>query len=113
MLAVHAVINCSGCAIYYTAYGFIIGICIAMLVRGQRANPPPPLAGFTEIPVLFGIGTYIFKTQYCLSGMITPMKNKKRVVLMMSSALIIVLGFHLLIPFTAVFWLSFDELQDI
>ena len=109
----HAVINCSDCAIYYTAYGFIIGICIAMLVRGQRANPPPPLAGFTEIPALFGIGTYIFKTQYCFPGMITPMKNKRRVVLMMSSALIIVLAFHLLIPFTAVFWLSFKELQDI
>ena len=97
----------------YTAYGFIIGICIAMLVRGQRANPPPPLAGFTEIPALFGIGAYIFKTQYCLPGIITPMKNKQRVLLMMFSTLIIILGFHLLMPFTAVYWLSFDDLQDI
>ena len=96
-----------------TAYGFMIGICIAMLVMGQRANPPPPLAGFTHLPALFGIGTYIFKTQYCLPSLITPMKNKQRVLLMMSSTMIIILAFHLFVSFTAVFWLSFDELQDL
>ena len=96
-----------------TAYGFMVGICIAMLVMGQRANPPSPLAEFTELPALFGIGTYIFKTQYCLPGLITPMKKKRRILLMMSTAVLIILALHLFMPFTAVFWLSFDELQDL
>ena len=84
-----------------------------MLVMGQRANPPPPLVGFTELPALFGIGTYIFKTQYYLPGLITPMKKKHRVLFMMFATVTIILAFHLFMSFTAVFWLSFDELQDL
>ena len=91
----------------------MIGICITMLVMGQRANPPPPLADFSVLPALFGIGTYSFKSQYWLPGMITPMKNKHRIFLVISLALIILLMFTLLVSFTAVFWLSFDELQDL
>ena len=91
----------------------MVGICIAMLVMGQRANPPPPLAGFSVLPALFGIGTYSFKCQYCLPGTILPMKQKRRILLMMFTALLIILAFHLLISSTAVFWLSFDELQDL
>ena len=84
-----------------------------MLVMGQRANPPPPLADFSVLPALFGIGTYSFKSQHWLPGMITPMKKKHGIVLMISIALIILLAFNLLVSFTAVFWLSFDELQDL
>ena len=91
----------------------MIGICIAMLVMGQRANPPPPLADFSVLPALFGIGTYSFKCQYCLPGTIIPMKPKRRILLMMFTVLLIILAFHLLISSAAVFWLSFDELQDL
>ena len=96
-----------------TAYGFMIGICIAKLVMGQRANPAPPLAGFTVLPALFGIATYSLKSQHCLPGVITPMRQKRRILLMMFTMLIIILAFNFLMSFTAVFWLSFDELQDL
>ena len=84
-----------------------------MLVMGQRADPPPPLAGFSVLPALFGIGTYSFKCQYWLPATIIPMKPKRRILLMIFIALLIILVFHLLISSTAVFWLSFDELQDL
>ena len=58
----------------------MIGICIAMLVMGYRADPPPPLADVSVLPALFGIGTYSFKCQYYLPGMIIPMKPKRRIV---------------------------------
>jgi hypothetical protein len=91
----------------------MIGICIAMLVMGQRAEPPPPLAGFSVLPALFGIGTYSFKIQYCLPGMIIPMKPKRKILPMMFIAMSIMLALYLLMSYTAVYWLSFDELQDL
>ena len=91
----------------------MLGICIAMLVMGYRANPLPPVAGFTELPALFGIITYSFKSQHSLPGLITPMKRKQRILFMLFTALIIILGLQSLMSFTAVFWLSFDELQDL
>ena len=41
------------------------------------------------------------------------MKPKRRIELMMLTALIIILALHLLMLSTAVFWLSFGELQDL
>lgn len=91
----------------------MIGICIAMLVMGYRADPPPPLVDVSVLPALFGIGTYSFKCQYCLPGTIIPMKPKRRIVLMMFTSLLIILALHLLMSYTAVFWLSFGQLQDL
>ena len=91
----------------------MIGICIAMLVMGRRADPPPPLADISVLPALFGISTYTFKCQYCLPGMIIPMKPKRRIVLMIFTTLLIILVIHLLMSSTAVFWLSFGKLQDL
>ena len=91
----------------------MLGICIAKLSMGNRANPSPPVANVSDIPALFGITTYIFKSQHCLPGVITPMKPKRRILLMISTTLVIILGFHLLMSYTAVFWLSYDDLQDL
>lgn len=95
------------------AYALMLGICIAKLCMGNRANPSPPLANVSQIPALFGITTYIFKSQHCLPGVITPIKQKRGILLMISTTLIIILGFHLLMSYTAVFWLSYDELQEL
>ena len=91
----------------------MVGICTAKLVIGNRANPSPPLANASELPALFGICTYMFKSQHCLPGIITPMKPKRRILVMIATALILALAFDLLISYTAVFWLSFDDLQDL
>ena len=91
----------------------MIGICIANLVKGDRANPAPPLTDFALFPTLFGIATFGYKSQYYLPGLITPMKKKHRILLKLFITLMIVLAFNLLVSFTAVFWLSFDELQDL
>ena len=84
-----------------------------MLVMGQRADPPPPLVGFTELPALFGIITYSFKSQHSMPGLITPMKQKRRTLFMLFTALVIILALQALMSFTAVFWLTFNELQDL
>ena len=91
----------------------MLGICIAKLSKGNRANSYPPLADITGIPALFGVTTYSFKAQHCLPGVITPMNPKRRILLMISTTLIIILAFHFLMSFTADFWLSYDELQDL
>lgn len=97
----------------YTAYGLMIGIGVANLIMGQRADPLPPLANPSDLPILFGVATYTFKSQHCLAGVITPMKPKRRILLMISSALVIVLAFHLVMSYIAVFWHSSDELYDL
>ena len=93
----------------------MIGICTAKLIMGDTAHPSPPLANASVLPALFGVTTYIFKSQHCLPGVITPMKrkSKQRILVMISTTLIIILAFHLFVSYTAVFWLSFDELQDL
>lgn len=91
----------------------MLGICIAKLSMGERASPSPPVADISLIPTIFGIITYSFKAQHCLPGFITPMKPKRRILLMIASTLVIILGFHFLMSYTAVFWLSYDDLQDL
>ena len=91
----------------------MVGICITKLIMGNRANPSPPLVNASELPVLFGICTYMFKSQYILPGIITPIKTKRRILAMISTVMIIILTFYLLISFTAAFWLSVNELQDL
>ena len=41
------------------------------------------------------------------------MNPKRRILLIISTTLIIILAFHFLMSFTANFWLSYDELQDL
>ena len=91
----------------------MIGICIAMLAMGQRADPLPPLAGFSALPALFGVATYSLKNQYWLPGVITPMRQKHRILLMLFTIMFVILAFYMLMSFTAMFWLSSDVLQDL
>ena len=50
-----------------TAYAMMIGICVANLVMGIRADPSPPLASASELSVLFGIFTVIYVEDPILS----------------------------------------------
>ena len=94
-------------------FGLMIGIPIAGIITGGRADPLPTLANVSEIPYLFGIVTYMYKCHHCLPGVITPMKSKNRIFVKLFVTYILLLAFPLLLSYIAVFWLSTDELHDI
>ena len=91
----------------------MIGITIAKLSMGKRADPLPPLARISEFPLLFAIGSYMFKCQHCFPGVITPMKPKRRLFTLIFITFFIILLFHLFMAYTAVFWFAADELYDL
>ena len=89
----------------------MIGIGIAKLIMGERADPSPPLARISEFPFLFAVSTYVFKCQHCLPGVFTPMKTKRGLFVTLFITFIIILAVHLLLSYTASLWLSSDELN--
>ena len=96
-----------------SAFGLMISIAIARLAMGESADPFPPLASVPGFPVLFGVSVYAFMTQHCLPGMVTPMSTKRGIVWMILGNFGFILGFYLLLSYTAVSLFSSNELYGI
>ena len=80
---------------------------------GNKVDTLPPLATLSGFPTLFGVGTYSFICQYYLPGIVTPMKTKRGIHLMIFINVFLILSFYLLLSYTAVFLFSQDELFDL
>ena len=80
---------------------------------GQSAEPLPPLASAPGFPVLFGVSIYAFMTQHCLPGMVTPMTTKRGITWMILGNFGFILGFYLLLSYTAVFLVPSNDLYGI
>ena len=91
----------------------MIGIAIAKLALGTKANPPPHLATLSGFPVIFGTGAYSFCCQHYLPGIVTPMNTKRGIYWMILANISLILAFYLLLSYTAVFLFSNDELFDL
>ena len=89
----------------------MILLAIIDMAEGKRADPLPPPAKLEGFPVLFGVSIYSFMCQHSLPGMITPMKTKKNVLLMIFSDFSLILLFYLLLTYTGAF--RFTKLDDI
>ena len=94
-----------------TAFILMVVLAIIDMAMGDRADPLPPPARFEGFPVLFGVSIYSFMCQHSLPGMITPMRNKKRVLWMMFGDFSLILLFYLLLTYTGAF--RFSNLKDL
>lgn len=89
----------------------MIVIAIIKLAEGGRGHPP--LASISGFPSLFGVSIYSFMCQHSLPGMITPMRTKKNIFLLVLADFVLILAFYLLLTYTGVFLFPQDVLNDL
>lgn len=99
--------------VIYTAFGLMITIAISKLAQGNIADPIPPAATLVGFPVLFGVSIYSFMCQHSLPGMITPMRKKRGVFVLIAVDFGLILTFYLMLAYTGAFWLNYDSLEDL
>ena len=97
----------------YTAITFMVVIAIVQLGQGNVANPLPPAATLTGFPVLFGVSIYGFMCQHSLPGLITPMKSKKNVLILIAAEFMLSLTLYHLVSFTGAYRFPLKELHDL
>lgn len=86
-------------------------IAIIKLAEGGRGHPSAAhIAGF---PTLFGVSIYSFMCQHSLPGMITPMRTKKNIFLLVFVDFALILGFYVLLAYTGAFLFPNDRLNDL
>lgn len=88
-------------------------IAIVQLGQGDVADPLPPVATLSGFPVLFGVSIYAFMCQHSLPGMVTPMRSKKNLLVLIAFDFALILALYLLLAFTGAFRFPQTELQDL
>lgn len=72
----------------------------------------PPVASLSGVPNLFGVCVYSFMCQHSLPSLVTPISNKKRVGSLVLFDYVLILGFYVLLSFTAIFCFDSSLLYD-
>jgi len=91
---------------------FTMMIVIALVRLGQGTNAHPKMAtGIKEIPSLFGACIYSFMCHHSLPSLISPVKDKEKINLVMLVDYVFIMGFYVLVTMTAVF--AFPKLEDL
>lgn len=89
----------------------MVALAIVKLAEGQSGSPSTAsIAGF---PTLFGVSIYSFMCQHSLPGMITPMRNKRRIFVLMFVDFALILSFYLLLSYTGAYTFPLKQLNDI
>ena len=86
-------------------------IALVQLGQGHVANPLPPAATFTGFPVLFGVSIYGFMCQHSLPGLITPIKSKKNILILIATEFMLSLILYHSVAFTGAYRFSLKELH--
>lgn len=80
------------------------------LGKGQGEGHPQ-VANFSGIPNLFGVCVYSFMCHHSLPSLITPIKNKSKLMSILMFDFALILGFYLLLSFTGIY--TFSKLEDL
>ena len=83
------------------AFALMVIVAIVRIADGKINTPT--IANFKNLPNLFGISVYSFMCQHSLPGMVTPMRGKKWVYLMLAGDFATTLLFYLLLTITGSF----------
>uniref|UniRef100_A0A8P4GN70 Amino acid transporter transmembrane domain-containing protein n=1 Tax=Dicentrarchus labrax TaxID=13489 RepID=A0A8P4GN70_DICLA len=92
---------------------FTMMIILALIRIGKGTGEGrPPVASFSGVPNLFGVCVYSFMCQHSLPSLVTPISDKKRVGTLVLADYVLILGFYLLLSFTAIFCFDSSLLHD-
>ena len=79
--------------------------------KGKLGNPP--IANIGGIPNLFGVSVYSFMCQHSLPSLVTPIRNKQNMGLLLAVDYVCIFLFYMLLGLTAIFCFSANDLKDI
>ena len=86
-------------------------IAIIKLAEGHQGHPKAfNIYGF---PTLFGVSIYSFMCQHSLPGMVTPMRSKRNIFVLILVDFALILSFYLVLAYTGAFLFPFEVLNDI
>uniref|UniRef100_A0A8C9XY27 Transmembrane protein 104 n=1 Tax=Sander lucioperca TaxID=283035 RepID=A0A8C9XY27_SANLU len=92
---------------------FTMMIILALIRIGKGTGEGrPPVASFSGVPNLFGVCVYSFMCQHSLPSLVTPISDKKRVGTLVLADYTLILGFYVLLSFTAIFCFDSSLLHD-
>eukprot|EP01147_Barroeca_monosierra_P009219 gene9219-1505_t len=102
---------------------FLIMISIALdgIITGKgfkHSDKIPSVSSVTPfegtgLPILFGVSIYSFMCHHSLPSLLTPIKNKSRLKLVLSLDFLLCFGFYALLSLTAVFRFTDGTLKDL
>ena len=89
----------------------LVVIATVKLVESGRGHPA--LANISGFPTLFGVSVTAFMCHHTLPGIITPMRTKKRIFLLLFVDFLSALAFYVIIAYTGAFLFQQDRLNDV
>uniref|UniRef100_A0A3Q2XA07 Transmembrane protein 104 n=1 Tax=Haplochromis burtoni TaxID=8153 RepID=A0A3Q2XA07_HAPBU len=95
----------------WIAFTMMIILAVIRIGKDHGAGHPP-VASLSGVPNLFGVCVYSFMCQHSLPSLVTPISNKKRVGSLVLFDYILILGFYVLLSFTAIFCFDSSLLYD-
>lgn len=94
-----------------TAFTMMIILALIRIGKGDGEGQPP-VASLSGVPNLFGVCVYSFMCQHSLPSLVTPISDKKRVGTLVLADYSLILGFYVLLSFTAIFCFKSSLLHD-
>ncbi|XP_035471517.1 transmembrane protein 104 isoform X1 [Scophthalmus maximus] len=95
----------------WIAFTMMIILALIRISKGTGEGRPPA-ASFSGVPNLFGVCVYSFMCQHSLPSLVTPISEKKRVGSLVLADYVLILGFYVLLSFTAIFCFDSALLHD-
>ncbi|CAG0891511.1 unnamed protein product, partial [Cyprideis torosa] len=99
---------CQSCLVL-AAFGTMI--TLACLEIGKHGPQKPPVAQLPALPALFGACVYSFMCHHSLPSLVTPIRDKLRLRVLIFADYVLILCFYALLAFTGIF--AFDPLYDL
>ncbi|XP_059163852.1 transmembrane protein 104-like [Physella acuta] len=94
----------------WLAFLLMIILTSIRLGKGEGLGKPE-VANVSGVPNLFGVCVYSFMCHHSLPSLVTPIKNKSRLLQLVAGDYLLILLFYLLLSFTAVF--AIDKIEDL
>uniref|UniRef100_A0A3P8TQ57 Transmembrane protein 104 n=1 Tax=Amphiprion percula TaxID=161767 RepID=A0A3P8TQ57_AMPPE len=95
----------------WIAFTMMIILALIRIIKGT-SEIHPPVASLSGVPNLFGVCVYSFMCQHSLPSLVTPISDKKRVGTLVFADYVLILGFYVLLSFTAIFCFDSSLLHD-
>uniref|UniRef100_H2Z3V6 Amino acid transporter transmembrane domain-containing protein n=1 Tax=Ciona savignyi TaxID=51511 RepID=H2Z3V6_CIOSA len=97
----------------WSAFISMITLAIIHISSTGGGEGHPPVGSIGGIPNLFGVSVYSFMCQHSLPSLVTPIRNKKRLSVLLGADYILILLFYMLLGMTAIYCFKGGAIKDI
>uniref|UniRef100_H2Z3V5 Amino acid transporter transmembrane domain-containing protein n=1 Tax=Ciona savignyi TaxID=51511 RepID=H2Z3V5_CIOSA len=97
----------------FPAFISMITLAIIHISSTGGGEGHPPVGSIGGIPNLFGVSVYSFMCQHSLPSLVTPIRNKKRLSVLLGADYILILLFYMLLGMTAIYCFKGGAIKDI